>query len=157
MTRRRGDTETDSPCLRVIFSVSPYLRVFLLLTRVHYDAAADRLIEAVVIDHVLASRVFPPDLDAEGIGGSIASPQHELISIAVGIQRSNDLTAALELGVDLVLAYHQSFIADRAVVEAASMELELGVVRWNGRSLDKTHDICIALKVPYHTGDHQAY
>ena len=136
--------------------MSPYLRVFPLLTRVHYDAA-DRLIEVVVIDHVLTSLRLPQDLDAEGIGGSIASPQQELISSAVGIQRSIDLTAALELGVDLVLAYHQSFIAGRAEVEAASMELELGVVRWNGRSLDKTHDICIALKVPYYTGDHQAY
>jgi hypothetical protein len=37
---------------------------------VHYDAA-DRLIEAVVIDHVLISRVFLQDLDAEGIEGSI--------------------------------------------------------------------------------------
>ena len=61
--RKRGDGMTDSPR-----HPRSYHRVFLLLPCVHNDAAAaNRLVETVVIDAVLYTGSFPPDLDAEGV------------------------------------------------------------------------------------------
>jgi hypothetical protein len=37
-------------------------------------AAADTLVEAVIIDHVFYTIDFPPDADAEGVGSPVASP-----------------------------------------------------------------------------------
>jgi len=58
---------------------------------VHDDvASADRLVEAVVIDHIFFSGGFPPDLDSEGIGGAIVGPELELVGAAIGVESPVD-------------------------------------------------------------------
>lgn len=114
-----------SPCplARVLSEPSTHLvghlRVFLFLTRVHHDApAADGLALAVVVDVMLyAVGILPQDAYAEGVGGGVSSPQHELVGVSVGIQYSVDRAAALKLGIDLVPAYHQSFVGVGKEVE----------------------------------------
>ena len=57
-----------------------------LLFRMYYDVAgADRLGDAVVIHILFPGGIFPPDADAESIGGAVAGPQHKLVSIAVRV------------------------------------------------------------------------
>jgi len=106
---------------------------------VHDDAVtADLLVETVVVNRVLASAVFPPDLEAEGVHsfgtGAIAGPQHELVGVAVRVRCSVDRPAALELGVRPTLVDHQPLVARGVEVEAAGLELELGVAAVYGQS-----------------------
>lgn len=79
----------------------------------YYDAAAaDGLIEAVIVDIMLYFRdILPPDADTEGVWFPITSPQDELVGAAVRSQLPVDHAAALELGGNLALAYYQPVIS----------------------------------------------
>lgn len=76
------------------------LTLTILLALVHDDiSTSDGLVGAVVVDHILNTRcVFPPDADAESVQAAIASPQHELVGVAVGVEPIVDRAFALELG-----------------------------------------------------------
>jgi hypothetical protein len=92
-----------------------------LLARVYNDAAADHLVKAVVIYNVFHITSFPPDADTEGIGGAIASPQHELVGVAVVIQSSVDGSRALRLGSNLVFADQQPVVGGRVEFESTGL------------------------------------
>ena len=57
----------------------------------HNDAStADGLLRAIVIDHMLAVRVFSPDLDAEGVGRAVHGGNLELVT-ALAVDRAGAL------------------------------------------------------------------
>ncbi len=81
-------------------------------------SAADGLIHAVVVDQGLSTVVFPPNLDAEGIGVVIAGPDHELVGVPVGIEPVVDRAAAFELGIFPALVDHQPIVAIRMEIKS---------------------------------------
>ena len=98
-----------------------------LSPRVHHDVAgADRLGSTVVIHIMLASGIFPPNADTEGIERSISSPQHEVVDVAVGICCPIDQTCAFELGVGASLVDHQPLVVLRGKCQLSQIELEGG-------------------------------
>jgi hypothetical protein len=61
-------------------------------SRTHDTAAADRLVEAVVIDDIPHSLViFPPDVDTEGVRNGVVGPRHEPVSLPAQKSKSTSL------------------------------------------------------------------
>ena len=96
----------------------------------HDDAAAaDWLIEAVVIDNLLTNFVFRPDFDTEGVRGVIAGPEHELVH-ALPI----DGAQSFEPGI-VAAGHHQPLVAAAVEIQVGCVELELGIADWYGCAL----------------------
>lgn len=88
-------------------------------------AAADRLVEAVVVDHCFHTLILDPDTDAEGVRTPaiqipVCRPYRE--SVVAG---SVDGPTSLELGARVTLVDHEELVASAVESQVAGNEREL--------------------------------